>query len=525
MEFRWNLRMTAGQKSGYRLDRQDERLWKEGEPVAIGNKAFQLLCFLMDNPERLLTKDEILEAIWGDICVSEGLVKEYIHDLRQALGDNPQHPQFIETVRGRGYRFLGGIEAIGRSVDADGQMPLDKPSIAVLPFTNKSDDPEQEYLSDGITEDIITELSRFRSLFVIARNSSFAYKGRATDVQEIGRELDVRYILEGSVRRCDSRLRITVQLLDAHGGGHFWGERYDRKLEDIFSLQDEITRQVVGSIAPQVEVAELERSWKLSDINLTAYELALKAQALTYDAVRAADPNKLLQAMTLARSALDLDNRSTRALWTFGMGCVFQHLYRWTDDPDFMLNLAIETADHLISIDPSNARAYIVRAWANQYRRQYDHALADYRRALDLNPNLALNLFTMAWSEAVAGLAPEARKHAEMALKLSPRDIDIWLGWAYAALELASFTESDFAEAVKWGRLAIQMHAKMPNRQVVMVAGYGHLGDVESAKFHVNALKSFAPEFLAAVLLGKIKVFKLASHNTLLNQGLHKAGL
>jgi len=229
--------------------------------------------------------------------------------------------------------------------------------------------------------------------------------------------------------------------------------------------------------------------------------------------------------MSLANAALELDDRSAHALWTRGMGCVFQHIYGWGDDPGGALTSAIETADHLIGIDPSNAKSYAVRAWAHQYRREYDLALADYRRALELNPNLALNLFTMAWSEAVSGLAAEAREHAQMALKLSPRDTDIWLGWAYAALELASFIEGDFAEAVKWGRLAIQMHGRMPFRQVVMVAGYGYLGDLEAAKLHVEALRAFAPDFLSDVLSGKIEICKLPEHNALLVEGLRKAGL
>jgi tetratricopeptide (TPR) repeat protein len=207
------------------------------------------------------------------------------------------------------------------------------------------------------------------------------------------------------------------------------------------------------------------------------------------------------------------------------MGCVFQYLYGWSTDPGSALNFAIEVADNLIGIDPSNARSYIVRAWAYQYRREYDLALADYRRALDLNPNLALNLFTMAWSEAVAGLATEARKHAKKALMLSPRDTDIWLAWAYATLELASFIECDFPETVKWGRLAIQLHARMPARQLVMIAGYGHLGDVEAASSHTAAIRSFAPETLLAVLAGEYKIFKSSEHNSLLLDGLHQAGL
>jgi tetratricopeptide (TPR) repeat protein len=345
------------------------------------------------------------------------------------------------------------------------------------------------------------------------------------DIKQIALELGVGYVMEGSVRRDGDRLRITAQLVEANTGSHIWGEKFDRELGDIFDLQDEITRYVVASIAPQVELAELERSRELSNTHLSAYELALKAQALTYDAVRVADPNMLVQAMSLADTALELDNRSTHALWTSGMGCVFQYLYGWGDDPGGALTSAIEKADHLIGIDPSNAKSYVVRAWAHQYCREYDLALADYRRALELNPNLALNLFTMAWSEVVAGLPTEAREHAQIALKLSPRDTDIWLGWAYATLELASFIEGDFSEALKWGRMAIQMHAKMPARQVVMVAGYGHLGDLEAAQSHVIAVTAFAPDILSAVLSGNIEIFKLAEHNSLLVEGLHRAGL
>jgi adenylate cyclase len=515
------------QKEPYRLDIGDERLWKGNQLIQISNKAFQLLRLFVSNPNHLLTKDDIFEAVWGDVCVSEGLIKEYVHDLRLALGDDPKQPRYIETVHGRGYRFLGGIDKGNDPADADarGELGTHPPSLVVLPFANLSDDPEQAYFSDGITEDIITELSRFSGLIVIARNSSFAYKDLPVDIKRVARELGVSYVMEGTVRREGDRLRITAQLIEADSGSHIWGEKYDREMGDIFDLQDEITRHVVGSIAPQVELAELERSRKLSDTNLSAYELALKAQALTYDAVRAAEPNMLVQAMSLANAALELDNRSTHALWTSGMGCVFQHLYGWGDDPGGALTSAIETADRLIRIDPSNARSYVVRAWAHQYRREYDLALADYQRALELNPNLALNLFTMAWSEAVSGLASEAREHAQMALKLNPRDTYIWLGWAYATLELASFVESNFADAVKWGRLAIQMHAKMPARQVVMVAGYGYLGDLETARSHVEALKNFAPDILPAVLSGNIEVFKLPEHNKLLTKGLRRAGL
>lgn len=519
--------VTGDQNFEYRIDLTDERLWSGNQAIAIGNKAFQVLRLFVSNPNRLLTKNDILDAVWGDLYVSEGLVKEYVHDLRLALGDDPKCPAFIETIRGRGYRFLGGIEIVEQAAAPVLKLSSSTsvPSLVVLPFANLSVDPGQEYLSDGITDDIITELSRFPELSVVARNSAFTFKNRSADVTQIASELGVNYVLEGSIQRDKNRLRIAARLVETDSGRHIWGEKYDHELKDIFELQDNLTMHVVGSIAPQVELAELQRSRKLSNINLSAYELALKAQALTYDAVRVADRDMLNQAMAIADRALKLDKICTHALWTRGMGCVFQYLYGWSADPGSALKFAIEVADHLIGINPSNAKSYIVRAWAYQYRREYDLALADYRRALELNPNLALNLFTMAWSEAVAGLPKEARQHAKRALMLSPRDTDIWLAWAYATLELASFIECDFSSAVKWGRLAIQLHARMPARQLVMIAGYGHLGDVEAASSHAAVIRAFAPETLSAVLAGNYEIFKSSEYNSLLLKGLHQAGL
>lgn len=398
----------------------------------------------------------------------------------------------------------------------------DKPSIAVLPFDNLSGDADQEYFADGITEDIITELSRFSGLFVIARNSSFSYKGQSVDIRRVARELGVRYMLEGSVRRGGKQLRITAQLLDSIGGSHVWAERYDCDLQDVFDLQDEITHNVVGSIAPQIELAELERSRKLSDADLTAYELALKAQAFSYDALREANPEILNQAIAAADAALALDPRNLHALWTKSLSYLYRHMYHWGDDPDAALASAGETAQNLIHIDSSNAKAYMVRAWGHLYQRKFDAALTDHRRALELNPNLAANLFAMAWSEAVAGLATEAREHTQQALRLSPRESDIWQGEGYSALALVSFIEEDYVEAVRWGHLAYQ---KQPVLKGLMVAANAYRGDLEAAESHAETLKAFAPDFLSAVLSGKTQVCKLPEHNKLFVEGLHRAGL
>jgi TolB-like protein len=260
--------------AGYMLDLRDERLWHGDQPVRIGNKAFQLLRLFVRNPNRLLTKDHILDAVWGDVCVSEGLIKEYVHDLRLALGDDPNQPRFIETVRGRGYRFLGGIEEGGSLRGANTQTTSETPipSLAVLPFTNLSADPDQEYFSDGITEDIITEVSRFRSIFVISRNSSFTYKSRAINVQDIGRDLGVRYVVEGSVRRDGNHVRVTSQLIETESGRHVWADHYDCELEDIFSLQDEITQTIAAAIEPELGNIERERSRHKAPGNLNVWD-------------------------------------------------------------------------------------------------------------------------------------------------------------------------------------------------------------------------------------------------------------
>ena len=409
-------------------------------------------------------------------------------------------------------------------LDTAPELP-DKPSIAVLPFANMSGDPDQEYFSDGITEDIITELSHFSGLFVIARNSSFAYKGERIDIKRIARELGVRYVLEGSVRRAESRIRINAQLLDSTSASHLWAERFDRKIDDIFELQEEITRNIVGSIAPQIELAEVERGRALRSTNLSSYQLSLQAQATFYDALRGGASQGMERAIAIAQAALEIDPRNVHALWMQAMAYADQYLYRWGDDPDAALERAWEVAEYLIQVDSMNAHAYMSRGLVYQFRDDFDRALADFHRAFAINPNFAWNIFVMAFCESAAGIVTDAREHAKLALRLSPRDMDMWLGVAYLALTQASFAEGDFEEAKKWGLLAIQMHEKAPIRHALMIASYGHTGDLQTAARHTEELMAFAPDFIRSLLSGDMTVYKRREHNSLLVGGLRKAGL
>jgi len=423
----------------------------------------------------------------------------------------------------RVYRIVPDGSAVAAPAGSASLAPPNKPSIAVLAFDNMSGDSEQDYFSDGITEDIITELSRFRTLFVIARNSSFAYKGKSVDVKQVAGELGVRYILEGSVRRAGNRIRVTAQLIDSQSGNHVWAERYDRELNDIFALQEEMTRNVVGSIAPQIEMAEMSRIHSEPTSSFSSYDMALKAQALFYDAMRMGNQEIARQAIETADAALEQDPRNTTALWIKAFACAEAYLYRWTSQPGSLLKQAVEAADQLLEIDSSDPRAYTARGFAQHFQGKHEAAVADYRYAFSLNPNFALNIFIMAWCESLSGHTHEAREHAALGLRLSPRDNEITLGIAYLALAQASFADGDYNETEKWAKLAVQMHPKAPIRRSLMMACCVHQGDLQAAREHQDFLASFSPDFVPSLLRGDVTLFSNPEHNASLVEALRKA--
>ncbi|MDB5516602.1 MAG: cya2, partial [Tardiphaga sp.] len=259
----------------YVLDPDRRELTRGDEAIAVTPQVFDLLLHLVQNREHVVDKDGLLDAVWAGRIVSESTLTSHINAVRKAIGDSGKEQRLIRTVARKGFRFVGdvreapsveGFGSLTAAASPSNEIPAtalalpEKPSIAVLPFLNLSGDPGQEYFTDGVVEDIIAAMSRIRWLFVIARNSSFTYKGRAVDVKQVSRELGVRYVLEGSVRRAANRVRITGQLIDATTGAHLWAERFESTLDDIFELQDQVAASVVGAIAPQLERAEIERA-------------------------------------------------------------------------------------------------------------------------------------------------------------------------------------------------------------------------------------------------------------------------
>ncbi len=509
------------EKAKYRLDLGDERLWHGDQLVQISNKAFQLLRLLVSNPNRLLTKDHILDAVWGDVCVSEGLIKEYVHDLRLALGDDPKQPRFIETVRGRGYRFLGGVEEGERAESAVARRKpgTHPPSLAVLPFTNLSGDPEQEYFSDGITEDIITELSRFRSLFVIARNSSFTYKDRAANVQDIGRDLGVRYVVEGSVRRAGQRVRVTAQLIETETGRHLWADRYDRQLEDIFSLQDEITRTIAAAIEPELGNVERERSRLTTPGSLNAWDWYQRGLWYMYQDTKAGN----IEALRHFKQALMLSPEFAPACAASAYVQCFDIINGYKEHSDESIDEAYRTAKKAIALDDKDAMAHVVLGKISLLQCKHDDSIAELETAIKLNPNYADAYHGLGFSLTVSGRPEEAIPQFEKAIQLSPYDARV--SSFYEMRAWALLVMGRYEEAAKSARMSV----RKPNADLwayaTLSAVLGHLDLLDEVRIAREELLKRKPDFSLSFVRRFVYYNKIPAHLDRYIDGLRSAGL
>lgn len=319
----------------------------------------------------------------------------------------------------------------------------DKPSIAVLPFTNMSGDPDQEYFADGITEDIITELSKFRWFFVIARNSTFVFKGQAIDLRQVGRDLGVRYVLEGSVRKAANRVRVTSQLIDAETGNHVWAERYDRSLEDIFELQDEITATIAGAIEPELAGSERKRALRKPTEHLGAWDLLQRGAALLWQN----DRTSLLDGLEIIRQAVALDPSFGEAYGYLAFGAFCLLVYEWTDEPDAILQQGIADAGRAISIEHRDYFAHHALGRLNTIAGGHPAAVRALETCVNLNPNFALGYVGLAEAHVYAGSPEAAISYADKAIRLSPRDPMLWDMLHYKAS--AYIRLNDFDRAIE----------------------------------------------------------------------------
>src|SRR5579862_6624033 len=402
----------------YALDTGKRELKRGAELVAIEPQVFDLLVFLIENRGRVVSKDDLLASIWCGRVVSDSTLTSRINSARKAIGDSGDQQSLIRTVARKGVRFIGNLRDEPPAISAAVVFPLpDRPAIAVLPFTNMSGVPEQEYFSDGISEDIITALSKLRWFFVIARNSSFIYKDKAVHLKQVAEELGVGYVVEGSVRRGGDRVRITAQLNDVATGSHIWAERYDRGLADVFAVQDEITEAIVAAIEPQLYAAENFRARRKSPDSMDAWDLVMRALSHYWRVTR--QDNVVAQA--LLEKATTIDPNYGRAFGVLATSHTFSAHMGW-EDMATVAPIAERAAAAAILADSEDPWAHHALGCVYLFARRFDDALAEFEVALGLNPNFSLAQGYYGLILAYCGRWEEAETATSRALRLSPRD-------------------------------------------------------------------------------------------------------
>jgi adenylate cyclase len=380
-----------------------------------------------------------------------------------------------------------------------------------------SGDPEQEYFSDGISEDIITDLSKIAGLTVIARNSSFTYKGRSVDVREIGRELGVRSVLEGSIRRAGQRVRITAQLIDATSGSHLWAERYDRDLTDIFAVQDEVTTQIVGALKVTLSPAEKARLVEKEPSNIVAYDCVLRGREIMLGKEK--NRETFEEAVTFFKKALELDTNYSQAYASLGFAYMFDYQNRWSDDPDGSFKLAKEYAQKAIENDPNEPMAHGVAALTAIFERDFERAQAEVDRTLALNPSSALAHNLLGTIRSYSGRPLEAIPAIEQAMRLDPAFRPQFLHFLGIAYLLAGKYET--AAAMLRQRILL-----VPNTdfsRAVLAATLGHLGENEEARRVWTELMKINPKFSFSAYIGRQPMLPEDAERVV--AGLAKAGL
>jgi TolB-like protein/Flp pilus assembly protein TadD len=398
-------------------------------------------------------------------------------------------------------------------------FPLpDKPSVAVLPFTNLSGDPEQEYFSDGITEDIITALSKFRWFFVIARNSTFTYKGKTVDVKAVAQDLGVRYVLEGSVRKAGSRVRITAQLIDVPTSHHVWAERYDRDLKDIFAVQDEITENIVTAIGPEFLSAEMRRAQRRDVRSLDAWDLIMRA-AFHHSRYRKED---VAEAQRLLRKAIELDPFNAEGFCLLAFTHLMQVQFGWSESADQSIQEAAKAAENAIAIDNRGAWAHTALGLVDLISRRYDDAIRRLKRAVQLNPSLANAYGALGQALTLAGECAEAVEQINKAIRLSPRDP--FLVYWFAHLGMVAFVEERYDVTCEWGAKILQENPCFPGVYRLLAASYGQLGRIEEAKAALKELLLLIPGMTIDDVRKQVP-FKNPVHMERYIDGLRKAGL
>jgi TolB-like protein len=483
--------MNTFRFADFTLNRRTRQLSQAASAVAVGARAFDLLDLLITHRDRVVGRDEIMAAVWPGTVVGENNLNVQVANLRRLLGADA-----IITVPGRGLRF-------GLAVDpqtAALALP-DRPSVVVLPFANLGSDPGLDWLADGFVEDITTELSRFRDLFVVARNSAFVFRQMPRDLREVSRDLGVRYVVEGSVRAAPDRVRVTAQLIDAVTGGHVWAETFDRAMADHFDTQARVARAIVACLSPQIDRAEADRIRALPPGDLTAHGLAQRGWSVISSGEMDYDPARRDRAAALARQALDRDPRAGLA-WRVLAWVAWWHVYHasTTSVPDTLAE-GIDAATRAIAIDKTDHHARRLRAQLHFMNQNPGAGLPELRRAHEMNPNCALTLCWLGFYEAINGGAEIGVPLAEAGLRRSPRDPA--RGSMLCALGFAQFAARDYAATAAAAEAALAEAAQGATPLILGTIAYVGLGRIDRATETFRQVERIAPKLVEARLAGR----------------------
>jgi len=529
----------------FTLDTGCFELSKNGVTIPAEPQVIELLVLLVDNGDRMISKEEINQKIWKGRIVSEAALSSRIKSARQVLGDSGQAQKYIRTIHKKGFRFIGELKPVVESIPQKNvdESPdveatshysmtktelkiqptqnkfIEKPAVAILPFANLSSEAEQEYFSDGITADIITHLSKHRWVDVTARNTSFGYKGKMVNIPELAKQLNVNYVVEGSVQRVGNRVRVTAHLVEAKSGHPIWVERYDREIADIFALQDDITEKIVARVEPEIGFAERNRVVHARPANLQAWDCYHLG---VYHLFKFTGSDNR-ESQSLLHRSFELDKRFGEAYAWWAYAVILGMVYWDTPPTQALLDEALTASDMAISLDSQNATFRALKARILLARCEYDRALAENEIAIKLNPTFAAAHCGLGDSLAYEGRYDESIDCFERAIALSPNDPQVWAFLTYGAL--AHIFKKDYDNALDWTERA----SSIPNCQYWTTAhravALAKLNRLDEAQKTAIKLKQQNPDFSIAFAKEKLFYLKQQDQIDLYLDGLRLAGI
>ena len=470
----------------FRLDISQRLLWRDGDPVRIGSRATDILCTLVAANGKVVTKSELMSSVWAGQAVEDNALQVHVSALRKVLGGNQADASYLITVPGRGYRFVAPHDGLagGSSASVD---QSERPSIAVLSFANMSGNLEQDYFADGITEDITTALSRSRWLLVTPRNSVLAYRAVAVEIRAVARALGVRYVLEGSVRKSSQRVRISTRLVDAVAGTHIWTERYDREIEDIFAVQDDITERVAGAIEPELLKREGLRAISRGMKNVSAWDLVRQG---TWQFRHFARPTHM-RARELFRQAVQLDPQLPEAHTWLGRVNESIAAYGWSDDAAADLREALRSSLRGIELDDQDPYGHYALSMSYLYSGDLEQAIKSFETALELSPTFALAYLGLGFARLYVGDAAGAIDVLERGLRLNQFDPQNFL-W-FRSLALAHYFVGSAAKGVQAALRSLQVRPNWRPGLEALVMCHLALGNVEEVRRCADKLRDMPP--------------------------------